>query len=53
VGVPSPLRAPDGIDYVIVRENVEGAYLGLEGDLPTLLGSGLDTRPWGGALEAR
>jgi len=53
VGVPSPLRAPEGVDYVIVRENVEGAYLGLEGDLPTLLGSGLDTRPWGGALEAR
>jgi isocitrate/isopropylmalate dehydrogenase len=52
-GVPSPLRAPEGIDYVIVRENVEGAYLGLEGDLGALLASGIDTRPWGGVIPVR
>jgi isocitrate/isopropylmalate dehydrogenase len=52
-GVPSPLRRPEGIDYVIVRENIEDLYGGIEGDLATLLGSGLDTRPWGGRVEAR
>jgi len=52
-GLPSPLRRPEGIDYVIVRENVEDLYCGLEGDLATLLASGLDTRPWGGRIEAR
>ncbi|WBU37090.1 isocitrate/isopropylmalate dehydrogenase family protein [Homoserinibacter sp. YIM 151385] len=25
-GVPSPLAKPEGIDYVVVRENVEGLY---------------------------
>jgi isocitrate/isopropylmalate dehydrogenase len=52
-GLPSPLRRPEGIDYVIVRENVEDLYCGIEGDLATLLGSGLDCRPWGGRVEAR
>src|SRR5207245_663866 len=28
VGVPSPLREPSGIDYVIVRENLEDFYVG-------------------------
>ena len=38
---------------MIVRENVEDLYCGIEGDLATLLASGLDTRPWGGRIEAR
>ena len=32
LGAPTPLRdTPDGIDYVIVRENVEGLYAGRHG----------------------
>lgn len=30
-GVPSPLADPEGIDYVVVRENVEGLYASREG----------------------
>ncbi len=41
-GFLSPLGRPDGIDYVIVRENIEDLYLGLEGDLRALVASGLD-----------
>src|SRR3712207_2046703 len=29
-GFNSPLRKPEGIDYLIVRENIEDLYLGLE-----------------------
>jgi isocitrate/isopropylmalate dehydrogenase len=50
-GVPSPLREPSGIDYVIVRENLEDFYVGIEGDLGTLRSSGLDLRPYGGTLD--
>ena len=32
-GSNSPLSDPDGIDFVIVRENLEGMYPGREGDL--------------------
>jgi len=35
-GFNSPLAKPDGIDYVIVRENLEDLYLGLEGPLSGL-----------------
>jgi isocitrate/isopropylmalate dehydrogenase len=35
-GFRSPLAAPDGIDFVIVRENLEDLYVGIEGDLATL-----------------
>jgi isocitrate/isopropylmalate dehydrogenase len=35
-GFRSPLANPDGIDYVIVRENLEDLYLGLEGSLEGL-----------------
>jgi isocitrate/isopropylmalate dehydrogenase len=35
-GFRSPLAKPDGIDYVIVRENLEDLYLGLEGPLEAL-----------------
>ena len=55
-GYRSPLRNPEGIDYVIVRENIEDLYLGLEGDLSALLDSGLDLasrfRP-GSAISSR
>lgn len=44
-GFNSPLRNPEGIDYLIVRENIEDLYLGLEGELTTLLDSGLDLTP--------
>ena len=35
-GMHSPLAHPDGIDYVIIRENSEGLYPGREGDLTDL-----------------
>jgi isocitrate/isopropylmalate dehydrogenase len=35
-GFGSPLKNPDGIDFVIVRENLEDLYLGLEGPLEAL-----------------
>ena len=35
-GMRSPLADPDGIDYVIVRENSEGIYPGREGELADL-----------------
>src|SRR5271168_4802718 len=35
-GFHSPLKNPDGIDFVIVRENLEDLYLGLEGPLEAL-----------------
>jgi isocitrate/isopropylmalate dehydrogenase len=47
-GFNSPLRHPEGIDYVIIRENTEDMYLGIEGELKDLLDSTLDTTPRGG-----
>jgi len=35
-GFLSPLARPEGIDFVIVRENLEDLYLGLEGPLKAL-----------------
>ena len=35
-GMRSPLQRPEGIDFVIVRENLEGLYPGREGDLAQL-----------------
>lgn len=35
-GMRSPLKRPQGIDFVIVRENLEGLYPGREGDLVQL-----------------
>ncbi len=40
-GYRSPLAHPEGIDYVIVRENLEDAYVGIMGDAADLLASGL------------
>jgi isocitrate/isopropylmalate dehydrogenase len=36
-GMRSPLADPEGIDYVLVRENSEGLYPGREGDLADLV----------------
>jgi isocitrate/isopropylmalate dehydrogenase len=51
-GMHSPLTDPEGIDFVVIRENSEGIYPGREGDLADLkralpnlrdnLGRGLD-----------
>jgi isocitrate/isopropylmalate dehydrogenase len=35
-GARSPLKEPEGIDLVIVRENLEDLYLGIEGDVGAL-----------------
>ena len=40
-GFVSPLRNPEGIDYVIVRENLEDAYVGVMGDVEDLRNSRL------------
>jgi len=40
-GFNSPLAAPEGIDYVIVRENLEDAYVGIMGDVTALRAAGL------------
>ena len=43
-GFSSPLKNPDGIDFVIVRENLEDLYMGVEGDLGQL--SALPVTSW-------
>jgi isocitrate/isopropylmalate dehydrogenase len=35
-GARSPLAHPQGVDFIIVRENLEDLYVGVEGDLETL-----------------
>ena len=35
-GMRSPLKKPEGIDFVIIRENLEGLYPGREGDIARL-----------------
>ena len=35
-GCSSPLQSPEGIDFVIVRENLEDLYVGMEGGLGEL-----------------
>jgi isocitrate/isopropylmalate dehydrogenase len=40
-GARSPLARPEGIDLVIVRENLEDLYLGVEGELAALAPLGL------------
>jgi len=48
-GYRSPLARPEGIDLVIVRENLEDLYVGVEGDLaalrPLALSSPMARRP--------
>jgi isocitrate/isopropylmalate dehydrogenase len=43
-GFRSPLARPEGIDFVIVRENLEDLYLGLEGPLEALAPLHLNSR---------
>lgn len=43
-GYVSPLADPTGIDFVIVRENLEDLYLGIEGDVSDLDALGLHSR---------
>ena len=40
-GYRSPLAHPEGIDYLIVRENLEDAYVGIMGDAEALHRAGL------------
>jgi isocitrate/isopropylmalate dehydrogenase len=47
-GSNSPLTDPEGIDFVIVRENLEGMYPGREGDLADLAGALPDFRDFMG-----
>lgn len=49
-GMRSPLADPRGIDFVIVRENLEDLYLGIEGDLDELRRLNLPQRTRRGAL---
>ena len=35
-GFQSPLKNPESINFVVVRENLEDLYMGVEGDLDTL-----------------
>ncbi len=41
-GYCSPLKHPEGIDYVIVRENIEDLYYGIDGDIQDLLAAGIN-----------
>jgi isocitrate/isopropylmalate dehydrogenase len=43
-GFKSPLKDPDGIDFIIVRENMEDLYLGVEGPLENLAPLHLQSR---------
>ncbi len=40
-GFRSPMAAPEKLDYVIVRENLEDAYVGIMGNVDDLRASGL------------
>ncbi len=46
-GCRSPLAEPHALDFVIVRENLEDLYVGVEGDLDELAGSNLWSRTAG------
>lgn len=43
-GARSPLRDAEGIDFVIVRENMEDLYVGIEGDVEALRPAALTGR---------
>jgi isocitrate/isopropylmalate dehydrogenase len=42
-GYRSPLAHPEGVDFVIVRENLEDLYVGVEGELDDLAQLGLQS----------
>ncbi len=46
-GCKSPLSRPEDIDFVIVRENLEDMYVGVEGDVESLRPLGLTSRTSG------
>jgi 3-isopropylmalate dehydrogenase len=50
-GYRSPLKNPEGIDFVIVRENLEDLYLGIEGPLSALAPAHLMSRSTGKPLD--
>jgi isocitrate/isopropylmalate dehydrogenase len=50
-GFRSPLKSPDGIDFVIVRENLEDAYVCVEGELSELAPLRLKSRTARGELN--
>jgi len=50
-GCQTPLASPEGLDIVIVRENLEDSYLFLEGDLVDLKPLGLKSPTLGMAPE--
>ena len=51
-GAFSPLKNPEGIDFLLIRENSEGMYPGREGDLPWLAQKLPEYRdPFGRALD--
>ena len=52
-GYRSPLARPEGIDYVIVRENLEDSYVGIMGDADDAAGSGPDRPPGPPRLRGR
>jgi isocitrate/isopropylmalate dehydrogenase len=52
-GCRSPLKQPEGIDLVIVRENLEDLYAGVEGDLEALRPLALESRLVPGKLADR
>jgi 3-isopropylmalate dehydrogenase len=50
-GYRSPLKNPEGIDFVIVRENLEDLYLGIEAPLADLAPAKLVSRSTGKPLD--
>ena len=51
-GAFSPLKNPEGIDFLLIRENSEGMYPGREGDIPWLAQRLQDYRdPFGRTLD--
>lgn len=51
-GLGSPLKNPEGIDFVIVRENLEGLYPGWEGDIGRLASLNLTNEMTGLSLDS-
>jgi isocitrate/isopropylmalate dehydrogenase len=50
-GTASPMRNPQNIDFVIIRENLEDLYLGLEGDIDDLAALNLYSKHARSALK--
>jgi len=50
-GMRSPLKNPEGIDFIIVRENLEGIYPGWEGDVKQLTSLNLTNSMTGLTLD--